>query len=265
MQKTGPLGIGHQFLLEPSAEYDHLKDICGRGLRHLGLALNVGSKKGLPTLNDRKFTSALRVATQLESFSLHTTAETTVGSFDNTCCLSINTLPLAEWKSLRCLTLSRLPIRLDDLLSLLRKVPPSPQTVELIQLRIVAEAWENTLERIKGDLRWSRNHPRIAIAQEKYLHSKIWIEEDFLRFLDGYFNPFAGNNNAGSKDPNSISYGFGTEKNDFGQHSDRFNGPNLFRVYQISLTRWGIKPTEDWGDGSRLYTPKEQTGEIVQV
>jgi hypothetical protein len=83
-------------VLETSTEYDRFKVFFRPALRLLSLALNIGSKKGMPTLNDGKFTSAPRMATQLESFSLHTTAEMTVGSLDNACCLSINTLPLAE-------------------------------------------------------------------------------------------------------------------------------------------------------------------------
>lgn len=182
------MGIGHQFLLGPSIEYDNFKALCRRGLRRLDLALNVGSKEGLPTLNNGNLTSALLMATQLEYLSLHTTARTADGSFDNACCLSLNTLPIAEWRSLHCLSLSRLPIKLGDLLSLLSRLPPSTQMVKLIQIRIVDDTWANTLQRIKEDLHWSRNHPRIAIAQEKKMdqYTKIWIEEDFPEFLEGY-------------------------------------------------------------------------------
>jgi hypothetical protein len=199
-----PTGIGHQFLLGPSVEYAHFKTICGRGLRRLDLALNVGSHKicGLPTLNQGNLALALSLATQLEYFSLHTSARTGLGEtpfldiddFDDDCCLSVNSLPVTEWKSLRCLSLSHLPVMLEDLVSLLGLLPPSTQIVKLIQIEIVDSTWEKALQRLKDDLRWSRKHPRIALAQEIYdcPNRKIWIEEEILRFLEGGHNPFIG-------------------------------------------------------------------------
>jgi hypothetical protein len=66
------------------------------------------------------------MATHLEHFSLHTTASTgddarlgVLDDFDDDCCLSVNSLPITEWKSLRYLSLSHLPVMLEDLLSLL--------------------------------------------------------------------------------------------------------------------------------------------------
>jgi hypothetical protein len=78
------------------------------------------------------------MATHLEHFSLHTTASTmddahlgVLGNFDEECCLSVNSLPVTEWRSLRYLSLPHLPTMLEDLLSLLSLLPPSTQTVKL--------------------------------------------------------------------------------------------------------------------------------------
>jgi hypothetical protein len=50
------------------------------------------------------------------------------------------------------------------------------------------------LQRLKEDVRWSRKHARIAIAQETTGNPniKIWVEEKILRFLEGDHNPFVG-------------------------------------------------------------------------
>jgi hypothetical protein len=100
-----------------------------------------------------------------------------------------------------------------------------------MQIRIVEDTRANALQRIKDSLRWSRNYPRIAITQERRIdqHPKIWIEEDFLHFLEGCFNAFIGEAVNGSKDPNSVSLGFGTVKDDFGEQNNSFNGPDRCR------------------------------------
>ena len=94
-----------------------------------------------------------------------------------------------------------------------------------------------TLQRIKEDLRWSRNGPRTAVAQErKFDQHKIWIEEDFLHFLEGYFNPFTGEGPP-SGDANSVSWGFGTVLDGFdGQqmHSTDLNDTEIIKFLQVT-------------------------------
>jgi len=78
------------------------------------------------------------MSTHLEHFSMHTTASTmddarlgVLGNFDEECCLSVNSLPVTEWRYLRYLSLSHLPTMREDLLPRLSLLPPSTQTVKL--------------------------------------------------------------------------------------------------------------------------------------
>ena len=60
-----------------------------------------------------------------------------LGNFDEECCLSVNSLPVTEWRSLRYLSLPHLRTMREDLLPRLSLLPPSTQTVKLIQIEII--------------------------------------------------------------------------------------------------------------------------------
>jgi hypothetical protein len=192
-------GIPYEFFHTESEDLTNFETICGRGLKRLDLAFHVSrnaSGLGLAALSTGYLRRTLSRATSLEYFSIHSSVPAYIVK---RCALRngpqgradiLKLIPTEHWPNLRHLTLSSFLLKSAEFLDFLRRVSSTVKSLEFIDLALTEKIWAEFLPKLKDDLQWRGHHPEVAMAETVESNRKLWIKEDFARFLDGGDNPF---------------------------------------------------------------------------
>ncbi|KAL2865079.1 uncharacterized protein BJX67DRAFT_359215 [Aspergillus lucknowensis] len=218
------MGVNHNLFWHPespASTYATLYQLFQTvQLTRLELSLRMPSlSKDWDFLRNGLLKRALAQLTQLEVLSLYTTVETNIDvrhfhTETDATCLTDYLSPHA-WPHLRSLTLGRLLVLHDDLLTFIRALPAHVVDLNLETVKIYAGDWRSLYASVKEDITITRGtgqrtdyapRRRFRFSTQQQTTSRfICVDDDLHEFLYGDGpNPFDGD-----LPPHRIQFGFG--------------------------------------------------------
>ncbi|KAJ3476742.1 hypothetical protein NLG97_g9027 [Lecanicillium saksenae] len=209
-------GLNPHMFGQMSPDYAHLETILAQpGFKRLELPIMVGgmAAERWACLTNGFFRGLLAKAKDLEHFRLSGDSGGNAGNrgpHRNQKHRPLSLIfPVGRWKQLRHFGLSRMPVHVDDLLSVSRSLPDGVRSVELSFLRFPDQdgGYRKLLEGMKSAFLWRE---RLAVDRPT-VHIGLPVGE----FL------YCGGPNPFSSEPVRVEYGVGIMKDDYEPEYER--------------------------------------------